>query len=225
VGALAHPNALLEEVIQADPDIPRTAWRIWRRHRTDFRSSLRDLVLGYGLSQLTEASDDPLWRLWLYACLHEAGRMKRRMMVEEILGERGLVYGPSHWKKVLRRTPYGGTVTYGDDLCRIYRRSIFVLETRQPQAPSGLTQRIFDASACATAVLAEWSEELELFYEPGKECLAFRNIEEGMEVAHFLRKYPQRARSMALEARRRTLARHTYRHRAEDLRRRLMSAL
>jgi spore maturation protein CgeB len=77
--------------------------------------------------------------------------------------------------------------------------------------PSG---RLFEAAACGTAVLSDWWEGLDRFFEPGREILIARTTEEAAAFAELPR---DELRRVAHAARDRALAEHTAAHRATEL--------
>jgi len=75
--------------------------------------------------------------------------------------------------------------------------------------------RIFEAAGAAACLITDVWEGLELFLEPGRECLVARN---GVEVVNHLQSLtPERARRLGLSAQQRVLAEHTYAHRAAQV--------
>jgi spore maturation protein CgeB len=148
------------------------------------------------------------------ACVYKVGIKKRQEVVSGVLGPAGCVFGDEGWVEALVEGLYRGWVPYGDELRKIYRGSGFVLDVRQPQGRTGLSQRIFDASACGSPVLTEGSPELETLVDPGDELLCFHNLEEAVEKKKCYLTDPKAARKVGEKARLRVLAHHTYRHRA-----------
>lgn len=72
--------------------------------------------------------------------------------------------------------------------------------------------RVFEAAGAAACLITDASQGIELFLEPGRECLVARC---GEEVSEQLRALPpERARAIGAAARRRVLSEHTYAHRA-----------
>jgi spore maturation protein CgeB len=75
--------------------------------------------------------------------------------------------------------------------------------------------RIFEAAGAGACLITDAWEGIELFLEPGREIIVVRD---GYELADQLRRLaPETARAIGAAARRRILAEHTYRHRAEQL--------
>ncbi|MCX5906589.1 MAG: glycosyltransferase, partial [Deltaproteobacteria bacterium] len=112
---------------------------------------------------------NPLGQLWSKTLIHKLGVRKRREVVSGVMTPKGAVFGDDAWREMLGARIYRGRVSYGENLPRIYNGSAFVLDTRQPQSRSGLTQRIFDAGACGRPVLTEWFPELGAFFDPENE--------------------------------------------------------
>jgi spore maturation protein CgeB len=75
--------------------------------------------------------------------------------------------------------------------------------------------RLFEAAACGTAIISDWWEGLESFFESGREILIARTPD---EVLGWLRDLPDEERvSIGTTARSRILAEHTAAHRAAEL--------
>ena len=132
----------------------------------------------------------------------------------------GVVFGDEGWREFLPNL-YRGRIGYGDEVRAVYNRSSFVLDVRQPQARTGLTQRVFDAGCCGVPVLTEWTPELEVLFDPERELFSYRTIEEGIRKREELLRSIPAGQRRAEEARRRVLRQHTYAHRV----RRILEAL
>jgi spore maturation protein CgeB len=76
-----------------------------------------------------------------------------------------------------------------------------------------IKSRTFDMGLSGTLMLCQRSPDLERYYEPGKECVTFENLEECAEKAKwYLSHEPERAR-LAGNYRNRTLSEHLWNHR------------
>jgi spore maturation protein CgeB len=153
--------------------------------------------------------------MWTRALIHKVGMKKRREVVSQVIGPGGSVFGDEGWRDILGQNLYGGEIVYGDHLREIYNGSAFVLDIRQPQSRTGLTQRIFDASACGVPVLTEWSPEMESLFNPGEEVFWFHNLDSALKIKERILQDPQDARKKGKRAKHRILSQHTYRHRAQ----------
>lgn len=219
VGSTCHGNPLLEEAARGCESVRESARRVWERHRRDMTKSLHSLAWQEASTLARDPvwtiRDEPMWRLWVHACLHIAGKLKRMELVRMVLGPEGAVFGDPAWAELLDPGCYLGPVEYGLPLRNVYVSSQFVLEVRQPQSRGGLSQRVFDASACARPVVAEWSLELENIFDMSKEVLSYRNMEEAREAAERCLRCPSEAFRMASLARKVVLDKHTFAHRAK----------
>ncbi len=75
--------------------------------------------------------------------------------------------------------------------------------------------RLFEAAACATPIISDYWEGLEIFFTPGKEILIARAPQEAL---HYLRELPEAERvALGWGARARVLSEHTAAHRAAEL--------
>jgi hypothetical protein len=218
VGATAHPNEILDRVTRTTPEFREDAADIWETYRKDFRQSLHRLAWARLAQKANQPIDsirlDPLCRLWVQACVYEVGIRKRREVVTRVLKPGGGVFGDEGWGNVVGEGLYRGRIAYGGALRKVYNGSTFILDVRQPQARTGLSQRIFDASACGVPVLAEWSPEFEILFDPGDEPFGFFNPHGAMEKRELCLQEPKGARKRAEKSRQRVLACHTYRNRA-----------
>jgi spore maturation protein CgeB len=221
VGSTAHSNALVEDVLRTTPGLASTARDLWEIYRRDLDQSLHALAWDRAATQAHRPAEDigrdPLWRLWVLGCVREVGIRKRVEIVREVLTPGGAVFGDAGWRGSIPPGMYRGSVTYGEALREVYAQSGFVLDVKQPQSRSGLSQRAFDASACGVPVVAEFSREMEFSFEPDEEILTFRNVEEAKEARDRCLGDPAASRTRSRRARRRVLAHHTFVHRARDM--------
>ena len=220
VGSTCRANGLLREVARTTPGFFEDLEVLWGFYRKDLKRSPQELAW-MGIREKTGQKlglmqADPLCRLWVQAAVHMLGKRKRSDLVSRLIGPRGGVFGNSDWRAIVGEI-YQGPVSYGGDLRKVYNGSAFVLDTRQPQARTGLTQRIFDAGACGRPVLAEYSPEIDLLFEPGDEILSFHSLEHALELKNESLGWGVEANKGAAKIRERVLSRHTYRHRASQI--------
>lgn len=88
--------------------------------------------------------------------------------------------------------------------------------TRRAMAETGYcpSARLFEATACGAALLSDWWEGIDQFFEPGAEILIARNTEDALAA---LDRSPEDLARIARAARERTLACHTAEARALEL--------
>lgn len=221
VGSTAHENPLLDSVAKNTHGLETEVERLWHVYSKDFRLSPHTLawsLAAHSSGQPVEILEtDPIWRLWVMACVRQLGIRKRFEIVSRAMGKGSGVFGDNGWQEKVGEGLYRGEVPYGEQVCDIYNRSAFVLEVRQPQSRSGLTQRVYDGSSCGRTVIAEWSSELQELFDVGMEVLCFRDVQECMEMRDRCIRDAQEARKRGERARARVLSHHTYLHRARKI--------
>jgi hypothetical protein len=216
IGSTAHPNRFFDEAILNSPGFEESLSTLWEAYKADLVQVPLELVWGFlqgktGIA-LSTLKKEPLARLWAHSTAYALGRRKRREIVSRVIGKWGGVFGDQEWEQIVGSI-YQGKVFYGEALRQIYLASAFALETRQSQCRTGLTQRVFDASACGIPVLAEHSPELDQCFNPQEGIFSFRTMDEALEKKRQILSIPKHPPG-AVRARNRVLAQHTYRHRA-----------
>ena len=103
-------------------------------------------------------------------------------------------------------------------LAACYRTHLAVLNIRHERnVLAGLNQRHFDPYLMATPVIADDQGDLPRCFDPGREVLVYRDIDELNELYAKLRREPAMASAIGDAGRRRVLAEHTYGHRLAAL--------
>ncbi len=221
VGSTAHENPLLDRVAQSTQVLHRDVERLWDVYSKDFRQCPHALAWSLAARHSPEPGEimrrDPMWRLWVMACVRQLGIRKRLEVVSKAMGRGSGVFGDDGWREKVGEGLYRGAVPYGERVCDIYNRSAFVLEVRQPQSRSGLTQRVYDGSACGRPVIAEWSLELPALFDVEKEVLCFQDVQECVEMRDRCIGDPKEARRIGERAMARVLSHHTYLHRVRTI--------
>lgn len=88
--------------------------------------------------------------------------------------------------------------------------------TREAMARSGWcpSGRLFEAAACGVAILSDWWEGLDAFFEPGREILIARSTEEALAAIDLPE---EELAAVARRGRERCLAEHTAQRRAREM--------
>lgn len=146
----------------------------------------------------------------------------RRLMLEPALHcprRRFVVAGPQYpaairWPRNVARIEHLPPGAHR----RFYNQQWFTLNlTRSDMIAAGYSPsvRLFEAAACGTAIVSDYWQGLEEFFEPGQEILLTRSGGETRRVLEGLSR--AEARALGARARRRVLKRHTAAHRAAEL--------
>lgn len=220
VGSTAQTNEVLEKAIRTTPGFLGDLEPLWGLYRRDLKRAPQTIAWMYLMEKTGQRLDgiqaDPLCRLWVHAGVHLLGIWKRRELVSRLIGQGGGIFGDTEWAHTAGDL-YQGQIPYGEELRRVYNHSAFVLDIRQPQARTGLTQRIFDASACSRPVLTEYSPELKILFGPEDELSFFANSEQALELKKNLLRHPEESNRKAMHAKNKVLSHHTYQHRAKQI--------
>lgn len=221
VGSPGHSNRFMKEIAETNPAIGNEVEKIWSLYGENLKMFPQDMAWERLSLRLNKARhlirNDPMGGLWVKAVMYGLGLRKRQELIPQVMRPKGAVFGNGGWQKFLGGDIYRGEVSYGEELRRIYNRSGFVLDTRQPQSRTGLTQRIFDAGLCGVAVLAECSPELDDLFDPERECFTFSSVEEARALKVQILKEPQEAERRGSRLRKKVLSLHTFQHRAERM--------
>lgn len=129
-----------------------------------------------------------------------------------------VIYGDSGWKRLIgKKERVRPPVNYFRELPDVYRGTAVNINCTSFQMKTAVNQRVFDVPACGGFLLGDYQEDMDSFFEVGKEAVCFRSVEEAASlVAHYLGNEGERKR-IAEAARRRVLAEHTYEKRMASL--------
>jgi spore maturation protein CgeB len=122
-----------------------------------------------------------------------------------------VVYGDAGWRRLMDRNGVlRPQVDYFRELPYVYRGTAVNINCTSFQMRTAVNQRVFDVPGCGGFLLGDWQEDMERFFEVGKEAICFRSVEEAASLAaHYLGNEAERKR-IAEAARKRVLAEHTY---------------
>jgi spore maturation protein CgeB len=74
--------------------------------------------------------------------------------------------------------------------------------------------RLFETTGVGACLLTDWKENLSELFEPGKEVLTYRSVEECVEKVNYILEHEDERDSIAAAGQRRTLREHTFDNRA-----------
>jgi len=107
---------------------------------------------------------------------------------------------------------------FGTAMYRILARSRLTLNVHLDIAREyANNMRLYEATGMGACLVTDWKENLAQMFEPEKEVVSYRSVSECLEkIQHYLAN-PGEAAAIAEAGRKRTLAEHTYAHRAAEL--------
>jgi len=142
----------------------------------------------------------------------------QRLEVLQKLTPLGLkIFGDDEWKIHFPngRPELSGRLKYYEQLPLLYAGTKIGFDSTSPQMPRGVNQRVFDIPAAGGFLLTDYREALTDIFDPEKDIAVYRTAEEAYDKAEFYLMRPELREKMALKARAKILAGHTYKHRAE----------
>ena len=191
---------------------------------TDERS-IRQFILGQTSPDVAAAYlglEDDEQRLAYEAMLTwEATRQYRAACVGKTLPYEPLIVGDDGWLINFKRlrTPWRlhSVLSYYSELPHFYPWSEINFNCTSKQMKGAVNQRLFDVPATGAFLLTDWREQMDELFEPGKEVITFREPDEIPDLIERYLKHPDERRKVALAARKRVLAEHTWDHRLQSI--------
>jgi hypothetical protein len=105
----------------------------------------------------------------------------------------------------------------GDKSGAVYQRSQACISLAGGSVHGGLPLRPYDIAASGGLIVSHYRRELPALFEPGTECLAFRDAGEMLEQIDRVHRAPRDFNAIAKAGRKRLLAHHTWAHRLRQL--------
>ncbi|HEX9024382.1 MAG TPA: glycosyltransferase [Geobacteraceae bacterium] len=152
------------------------------------------------------------------ALIWKATQAYRLGLVRSLLPLGLVIYGDPGWRRLLDgKGCLRPQVDYFAELPQVYRGTDVNINCTSFQMKTAVNQRVFDVPACGGFLLSDHQEDMERFFDVGREAICYRSKEEAVSLAaHYLENWEERKR-VAEAARRRVLAEHTYERRMGDL--------
>lgn len=151
----------------------------------------------------------------------EATLQYRLSCVQATLPFKPLLVGDTGWSQLLgapgAHWRYHSELTYYNDLPFFYPLSEINFNCTSKQMKGAVNQRVFDVPACGAFLLTDWREQLGALFEPGKEVICYHSPEEATDLLEYYLRHPEKRERVALSARTRVLAEHTYDHRLRTI--------
>ena len=171
---------------------------------------------------ISEASEEKILDLGALITWR-ASRLWRRQVLSALPPNDLTVAGDEHWAGLLGLASDHllAPLDYYRELPAFYRGSRVNLNITSAQMKSGLNQRIFDVPASGGFLLTDYRAQLENFFEPGREVIAYHSPEEARDLALWYARHPQAREEIIQAAQRRITGAHLYRHRLQEILKRI----
>jgi len=151
----------------------------------------------------------------------EATRVYRLECVKQLLDFHPLVVGDDGWKTLLSQEGkswrWHCAIFYYTELPHFYPHSKINFNCTSMQMKGASNQRILDVPAAGAFVITDWREQMEPMFDEGTEVICFREKEEIPDLIRYYLKHDTERENIALAARKRVLACHTWDKRVEEI--------
>jgi hypothetical protein len=106
---------------------------------------------------------------------------------------------------------------WGLQMYQILSRSKITLNNHGDIGPYANNLRLYEATGVGALLITDWKENLRDMFEPGREVVAYRTIEECLELIEYYLNHDDEREAIASAGQRRTLRQHAYYSRMEEL--------
>lgn len=107
---------------------------------------------------------------------------------------------------------------WGYDMYRQLQRSKIALNIHIDMAEQfAANMRLYEATGVGTMLLTDWKTNLPDLFEPGVEVVAYRSIDECVELVEYYLAHESEREAIASAGQERTLCEHSYYHRMQEL--------
>jgi spore maturation protein CgeB len=132
------------------------------------------------------------------------------------------IYGGQEWGKSNLALFYAGAPVFDEELLIAYRDSKVGLNLHQDYglpsyAKFGINFRAFEIPASGAMQIVDYKEEIERFFEPGKEVVCFHNLDELKELIKFYLKNDAAREKIAKAGNIRAAKEHSLSRRLQEL--------
>jgi spore maturation protein CgeB len=109
-----------------------------------------------------------------------------------------------------------GTV-FGLAMFQTLRNSDMTLNNHSDSETSASNMRMFEATGVGTCLVTDWKKDLSELFEPDKEVVTYRSVDECVEKVQWLQSNETEREKISALGQQRTLQHHTFSHRAAQL--------
>jgi spore maturation protein CgeB len=114
------------------------------------------------------------------------------------------------------RTRYAGTA-WGWEMYETLSRSRMTLNYHHSSAPHANNRRLYEATGVGALLITDSKKDLREMFEPGKEVVAYRTLEECIELIQYYLEHEDERNAIAQAGQKRTTQEHTCYERTREL--------
>jgi hypothetical protein len=219
VGEMAYPIPPALDLGPFDLIVSAAPHYVDRLRKAGARSEM--LRLGFEQTVLGRLGNQPKDTELAFIGSVSRDHQQRQELLEELSRKAPLSCWGAGAETLPPDSPLRGRVKpplWGYDMYRQLRRSKIALNIHIDMAQQfAANMRLYEATGVGTMLLTDWKTNLHELFEPGKEVVAYRSIDECVElVNHYLANESERE-AIAAAGQKRTLCDHSYYHRMQEL--------
>lgn len=135
------------------------------------------------------------------------------------------IWGPG-WETLPSQSPLKQYIRGGQirpaEWVKIFSASQVVFHSHY-RDPSGkipcyqAAPRVYEALACGAFLAIDGQRDVLRLFKPGKDLVVFNNVKELRDLVGYYLQHPKEAKAIAERGRKKVLAKHTYRHRIQEI--------
>lgn len=217
--AFTYFSSLKDKWDNKPEDMDNLFWKIVHayRKRPELTPELitKNIFQDFGYS--LEYPSEEIRNLLFNAIEYMANVYNRTEFVKELRPFNISVCGSWEWLDVVDKRHYINEVNYFSGLASIYKNAIINLNISRLQLKTAVNQRLFNVPSAGGFLLTDYREDVEEFFEIGKEVICFRNMEELKGYIRYYLSHPDERGKVVSAAREKVLMNHTYEIRMAEL--------
>lgn len=219
VGEMAYPIPPRLDLTPFDLVVSAAPHFVDRLRKAGVSSEL--LRLGFEQTVLDRIGNEP--RNVELAFIGSVGKdhQQRLELLEELCRKVPISFWGAGAENLPPGSPLRGRVQpplWGYDMYRQLQRSKIALNIHIDMAEQyAANMRLYEATGVGTLLLTDWKVNLPELFEPGKEVVAYRSIEECVELVNYYLGHEDEREAIAHAGQQRTLCEHSYYHRMQEL--------
>lgn len=147
--------------------------------------------------------------------------LQRLALLEELCRKVPISFWGAGADSLPADSPLRGRVNpplWGYDMYQQLQRSKIALNIHIDMAEQyAANMRLYEATGVGTMLLTDWKTNLHEMFEIGKEVVAYRSVEECVELVNYYLAHDSEREAIAKAGQQRTLSEHSYYHRMQEL--------
>lgn len=220
VGEMAYPIPPALDLGPFDLIVSAAPHFVDRLRKAGARSEM--LRLGFEQTVLERVGKQPKnAELAFIGSVLQGSHQQRRELLEELSRKVPLSCWGAGGETLPPGSPLRGRVKpplWGYDMYRQLQRSKIALNIHIDMAEQfAANMRLYEATGVGTMLLTDWKTNLHELFELGKEVVAYRSIDECVELVNYYLAHDSEREAIAAAGQKRTLCEHSYYHRMQEL--------